>query len=63
VYHFRLWDDRRGGFFVPPYKRPITGISNLGGVMLPETAESVDLARLDDEQQYDPRSRRKRLLT
>jgi hypothetical protein len=63
VYHFRLWDDRLNGFFVPPYKKPADGISHLGGVMLAETAETVELSSLDDEQRYDPRERRQRLLT
>jgi hypothetical protein len=63
VYHFKLWDGRRSAFFVPPYKKPADRISDLGGVMLAETAETVELASLDAEQRYDPRPRRQRLLT
>ena len=63
VYHFRVWDDRLNGFFVPPYKKPADGISTLGGVMLADTAETVELSSLDNEQRYDPRARRPRLLT
>ena len=63
VYHYRLWDHRLGAFLVPPYKKPADGISDLGGVMLAETAESVEPTSLDNERRYDPRSRRQRLLT
>jgi hypothetical protein len=63
VYHFRLWDDGLNGFFVPPYKKPADGISDLGGVMLAETAETVELSSLDDDQRYDPREHRRRVLT
>ena len=63
VYHYRLWDQRRSEFLVPPYKKAADGISDLGGLMLAETAETVELGSLDNQQRYDPRSRRRRLLT
>jgi hypothetical protein len=62
VYHFRLWDQDAGRYFVPPYKSPVDIVSYLGGSILSETAESVDISDLDNEQRYDPRSRRRRLL-
>ena len=59
VYHFRLRDQGRGDYVVPPYKSPAELISFLGGVILPETGESVDVSSLDNEQRYDPRAWRK----
>ena len=57
VYHFKLWDQQRQGYFVAPYKSPADLISHIGG--LADTGESIEPANLDSEQRYDPRSRRR----
>jgi len=59
VYHFKLWDQQRHQYFVAPYKSPADLISHIGGVILTNTGESIDPSKLDSEQRYDPRSRRR----
>jgi len=57
VYHFKLWDPRQREYIVPPYKSPADLVSHLGGIILTDTAETVEMSSLDAEQRYDPRSR------
>ena len=54
VYQFKLWDQQRQEYFVAPYKSPADLISQIGGVILTNTGESVEPSKLDNEQRYDP---------
>ena len=55
VHHFRVWDQTRGEHIVPKRKSPVARIERIGGEIIPNTAQEVDEADLDQEGRYDPR--------
>jgi hypothetical protein len=57
VYHFKVWDNARGDYTVPPLKSPAERIEEAGGVIIPGTAEQVEERALDAHGRYDPAKR------
>lgn len=55
VYFFKVWDGTTDSFHMPERKSTAERIARVGGAILPETEEEVDVDQLDDEDWYDPR--------
>jgi hypothetical protein len=55
VHQFKVWDHTRGGHFIQPLKSPAGRIHEMGGEIIPGTAEEVELTALDAHGRYDPR--------
>ena len=55
VHSFKIWVD--GTYTVPPAKRTAAQIKQMGGEIVPGTAEEINKADLDDNGRYDPRKR------
>ncbi len=56
VYHFKVWDQQQGEYIIQPLKSPADRIQEIGGKIIPGTAENVDVSALDSEGRYDPKS-------
>jgi hypothetical protein len=54
VHHFRKWDINSGQYLTPPLKSTAERIEEAGGEIILETAEEIDVSKLDDEGRYDP---------
>jgi hypothetical protein len=54
VHHFKVWDQMRGDHIVPPLKSPAERIKQIGGTIIPGTAEDVESSVLDADGRYDP---------
>jgi hypothetical protein len=55
VHQFRVWDITRDEYVIPSRKATAEFIRVAKGVIIPGTAEDVDLASLDRQERYDPR--------
>ena len=54
VFQFKVWDGSKGDFIVPLLKSPLKRILQIGGDIIPGSAEDVDIRQLDSEGRYDP---------
>ena len=54
VHNFKIWDHQRGENVVPERKSTTARIKELGGKIVPGTAEEVDEATIDEHGRYDP---------
>ena len=52
VHRFKVWDIRTGDYVVQPLKSPAERIKQVGGEIIPGTAEEVDPSALDGEGRY-----------
>jgi hypothetical protein len=56
VYKFEVWDHVRGLTIVQPSKRTAESIEQIGGRIIPGTAETIEASRLDRHGRYYPPS-------
>ena len=54
VHKFEVWDDLRGVTIVQPSKRTAESIEQIGGRIIPGTAETIDATLLDGCGRYFP---------
>jgi hypothetical protein len=54
VYHFQVWDQGKGRAFIPRRKSTPQRIKQIGGELIPDTAQEIDPSRLDKFGRYDP---------
>jgi len=54
VFEFKVWDQAKGDFFTQPRKSPLKRIIQVGGEVIPGSAEDVDVRLLDSHGRYDP---------
>lgn len=57
VHHFKVWDVVEGKYVIQPRKSTIERITQIGGVVVPDTGEDVATSALDIEGRFDPRER------
>ena len=55
VHHMKVWNITNDKWEIPPSKRTAKEITAIGGVIIPETAEEIDPAQLDEHGRYFPR--------
>jgi hypothetical protein len=55
VYNFRKWAQAQGEHVIPPLKNPAARIKEIGGTILPDTAQDVPRSALDEHGRYDPK--------
>ena len=49
VYRYRIYDEHSQSFIVSRSRATLRAVDSAGGLILPETAEDVDLECLDDD--------------
>ena len=54
VHHFKVLNSANGKWEIPQSKRTPDRIAELKGQTIPNTAEEVDLTRLDNQRRYFP---------
>ena len=56
VHHFKVYDGRTDEHITPVRKSTVERIKRIAGAtIIPDTAEEVDTADLDEDGRYDPR--------
>lgn len=58
VHHFKVYDFVNDDWIVPPRKSPVDRIEQVHGVIIPNTAETVEEGDLDEQRRYDPRHKK-----
>ena len=56
VHNYLVWDHQRGRSVIPPVKGTVERIDQVGGKIVPGTAEQVEASALDARCCYLPRS-------
>jgi len=54
VHHFSVWDHLAGKTVIQPLKSTEERITDIGGTIVPGTAQEVDAAALDSHGRYTP---------
>lgn len=54
VHHFKVWNNTKGDWEIPPSKRTVESISEARGEIIPDTAEEVDPTLIDGQGRYFP---------
>jgi hypothetical protein len=54
VFQFKVWDAVKGEFITQPRKSPLKRIMQIGGDVIPGSAEDIDVRLLDSHGRYDP---------
>ena len=55
VHHFRVYDVINDAYVIPIRKSPADRIKRIGGEIIPDTSEEVEVSSLDEHDRYDPR--------
>jgi hypothetical protein len=54
VHHFKIWNKTKEDWEIPPSKRTAEDIAQLNGIIIGNSAEEIDLSRLDRDGRYFP---------
>jgi hypothetical protein len=54
VHHFKVWNNTKGDWEIPPSKRTTESIAAANGKIIPDTAEEVEATKLDSQGRYFP---------
>jgi hypothetical protein len=54
VHHFKIWNQSKGDWEIPPSKRTSRSIIELNGTILPGSAEEIDPDQLDSQGRFFP---------
>jgi hypothetical protein len=57
VHGFKIWD--QGRYVVPRSKRTSEQIAQMGGEVIPDTAEEVEASEFDGDGRYNPKTARR----
>jgi hypothetical protein len=54
VHHFKIWNNAKGDWEIPPSKRTVESVVALKGFIIEGSAEEIDPGRLDGYGRYFP---------